>query len=245
MVCCGLVALSSCEKKVSTEDPSTITYYVSFEMNGDETMLVPLNSTFTDPGVVATENGVDVNDKVVVIITDPAGNPISNIATTAPGLYYVNYSAVNADGFSASVDRTVIVYDPSVTVSIAGTYATDMANTKYGTAGRTFADYAPSYGFSGTPVVTFSEIAPGFFQCNDLLGGWYGQIRAYGAKYYMSGIVALNADNTLSLISSYIPGWGDGLDYLNNSSFDPATGTMKYDVCYAGQIYISPVLVKQ
>lgn len=245
MVCCGLVTLASCEKKVTTEDPSTVTYYVSFEMNGDETTLVPLNTSFTDPGVVATENGIEVNDKVVVSISDPSGASVSSIPTNTPGLYYVNYSAVNSDGFPASVDRTVIVYDPAVTASIAGTYFADMTNSKYGTAGKTFADYAPGYGFSGTPVVCFEEIAPGFFQCDDLLGGWYGQIRAYGAKYYMSGIVVLNADNTISLLTSYIPGWGDGLDYLENSSYNPETGILTYDVSYAGQIYISPVLVKQ
>ncbi len=245
MVCCGLVTLASCEKKVTTEDPSTVTYYVSFEMNGDETMLVPLNTTFKDPGVVATENGVDVNDKVVVNITDAAGEEVSSIPTNAPGLFYVEYSAVNNDGFGASVERTVIVYDPSLTASIAGTYIADMSKSLYGLAGKTFADYAPNYSYTGTPVVHFSEIAPGFFQCDDLLGGWYAQLRGIGTRANMGGIVALNADNTLTLLSSYIPYWGDALDYLDDSSYDPETGILTYFVSYAGQIYITPYLIKQ
>lgn len=244
MVCCGLAVLASCEKKVTTEDPSTITHYVSFELNGDETMLVPLNTTFADPGVKATENGVDVNDKVVVSITDAAGDAVSKISTTDPGLYYVEYSAVNVDGFGASCERTVIVYDPSVTVSIAGVYNVDIDASIYND--NPFSAWIAAKGYAGnSAVVEFTEIAPGFFECNDILAGWYSQIRAYGAKYYMDAIVALNSDNTLSLISSYIPGWGDGLDYLENSNYDPETGTLTYDVCYAGQIYISPVLVKQ
>lgn len=244
MICAGLVALASCEKKVTTEDPSTITYYVSFELNGDGTMLVPINTTFTDPGVVATENGVDVNDKVVVTITDPDGNVVTSIPTDAPNLYTVSYSAVNADGFPASTSRTVVVYDPAVTASIAGTYSTDIDQTVYN--GYPFSTWITAKGYPGnSATVTFTEIAPGFFSCNDLLAGWYGQIRGYGAKYYMTGIVTLNSDNSLTLISSYVAGWGDSLDYIANAVYNPETGVITYDASYAGQIFISPYLVKQ
>jgi len=243
LICSGLVALASCEKKVTTEDPSTITYYVSFELNGDGTMLVPINTSFTDPGVIATENGVDVNNKVVATITDPDGNVVNSIPTNAPNLYTITYSAVNADGFPASTSRTVVVYDPAVTASIAGTYVTDLDQTIYN--GYSFSTWIAAKGYANYASVTFTEIAPGFFSCNDLLGGWYGQIRGYGAKYYMTGIVTLNSDNTLTLISSYIAGWGDSLDYITNAVYNPETGIITYDASYAAQIFISPVLVKQ
>lgn len=243
MICAGLVALASCEKKVTTEDPSTITYYVSFELNGDATMLVPINTAFKDPGVIATENGADVNDHVVVTITDPNGAALKSIPTNAPGLYTVDYSAVNADGFPASTSRTVIVYDPAVTASIAGTYATDIDQSIYNK--NPFSAWIAAKGYPGnSATVTFSEVAPGFFRCTDLLAGWYCQIRGYGSKYNMTGIVTLNADNTLTLIQSYIAGWGDSLDYIKNAVYDPETGIITYDSSYAGQIFISPVLVK-
>jgi len=246
LICSGLVTLASCEKKVTTEDTSKVTHYVVFELNGDETMLVPVNTAFNDPGVSATENGVDVQDHVVVSILDLiSGEEVSSIPTDVTGAYSIAYSAVNADGFGVSAARDVIVYNPDMANSIAGVYSTDMAATKYGKAGKTFADYAPGYGYTGTPSVTFTEIVPGFFSCSDLLGGWYCQIRGYGAKYNMTGVVMLNDDNTITLVSSYVAGWGDGLDYLKNSVYDPVTGTLSYDVSYAGQIYISPVLVKQ
>ena len=244
MMCAGLVALASCEKKVTTEDPSTVTYYVSFELNGDATMLVPVNAAFKDPGVIATENGADVNDHVVVTITDPNGTALKSIPTDAPGLYTVDYSAVNADGFPASISRTVIVYDPAVTATIEGTYATDIDQTIYNK--NPFSAWIAAKGYPGnSATVTFTEVAPGFFNCSDLLAGWYCQIRGYGSKYNMTGIVTLNADNTLTLIKSYIAGWGDSLDYIENAVYDPATGTITYDSSYAGQIFISPVLVKQ
>lgn len=243
LLCSGLVALASCEKKVTTEDPSTITYYVTFEMNGDATMLVPINTTFTDPGVVATENGVDVNDHVVVTISDPDGEVVNSIPTDAPGLYTIDYSAVNADGFLASTSRTVVVYDPAVTASIAGTYTTDMNTSKYNA--NTYMEWATAKGWATSASVSFSEIAPGFFRCTDLLGGWYCQIRGYGNKYNMTGIVTLNSDNSLTLIQSYVAGWGDGLDYMSGAVYDPAAGTINYLVQYAGSLKFTVSLVKQ
>ena len=132
-----------------------------------------------------------------------------------------------------------------MTASIAGTYSTDMAATKYGTAGKTFADYAPAYGNTTQCVgITFTEVAPGIYYVNDLLGGWYNQIRAYGTRYCMTGYVSLNPDNTLTLQSSLIAGWGDGLDYIKDSQCDPAAGTIKYSLSYAGQIFMDIVLNK-
>ena len=244
LICSGLLALASCEKKVTTEDPSTVTYYVVYEMVGDETMLVPLNSSFTDPGVLATENGVDVNDHVVKTITAADGSVVNSIPTNAPGLFTINYSAVNSDGFSASTERTVIVYDPSVTATIAGNYITDTDNSVYN--GSPFSAWAAARGWNNSASTSFTEIAPGFFSCYDLFAGWYVGVRGYAApRYCMSGIVALNSDNTLTLISSYVPGWGDSLDYLVNGVYDPATGTITYDLSYAGVIFISAVIVKQ
>lgn len=138
----------------------------------------------------------------------------------------------------------MIVYDPAFPVSIAGTYATDIDQSIYNK--NPFSAWIAAKGYPGnSATVTFSEIVPGFYSCSDLLGGWYCQIRGYGSKYNMTGIVTLNADNTLTLIKSYIAGWGDSLDYIENAVYDPATGTITYDSSYAGQIFISPVLVKQ
>ena len=136
------------------------------------------------------------------------------------------------------------VYDPALTVSLEGTYTTDMSASLYGTQGKTYADYAPNYGYTGTPTITFEEIAPGFYNCSDLLAGWYAQVRGIGSRANMTGMVALNSDNTITLLSSYIAYWGDALDYINSSSFDPATGKLTYFASYAGQIFVTPVLYK-
>lgn len=242
LVCSGLFVLASCEKKVTTEDTSKVTYYVTFELEGDATMLVPLNGTYVEPGFTATENGVDVKSKCVITITDANGAKFATIPTDAPGFYTITYAGTNSDGFDASIERQVFVYDPTLTVSLAGTYSVDMAASKYGKAGKTYADYAPNYGYSGTPTVSFSEVAPGFYQCSDLMGGWYAQVRGIGARAAMVGIVALNGDNTITLLTSHIAYWGDALDYISDSSFNPATGQLTYFASYAGQIFVTPVM---
>ena len=244
LVCSGLFVLASCEKKVTTEDTSKVTYYVTFDLEGEETMLVPLNGTYVEPGFTATENGVDVKSKCEITITDANGVEYPTIPTDAPGFFTITYAATNADGFGASTERQVFVYDPTLTVSMAGTYSVDMAASKYGKAGKTYAYYAPNYSYTGTPTVSFTEVAPGFYQASDLMGGWYAQVRGIGARAAMTGIVALNGDNTITLLTSYIAYWGDALDYISDSSFNPATGQLTYFASYAGQIFVTPVMTR-
>ena len=236
----GMIVLgfTSCNDDNDELTDSRLTYYVNLELQGDEMMLVPIGTKFTDPGCKATLAGEDYTSNVLV-------EGASDVNPNQVGFYDINYSAVNKDGFSASVSRTVVVYDPSVTASIAGTYSTDMAASLYGTNKLTFADRAANYGnTSSCEGIKFTEYVPGIFYCNDLLGGWYDQIRAYGSSYAMTGYVSLNPDNTITLLSSYIKGWGDGLDYIKDGVYDPETGQISYSLSYAGQIFMDIVLNK-
>lgn len=238
-------ALTSCEK--DTEDTTSTTYYPVIELNGETIMRVALGSDFTEPGYSATEGDTDITAKVTTSVTNVAtGETLSSVPTDAVGMYRITYKAVNVDGFSKTTSRDVIVYNPAVHVMMAGSYDTDMTATLYGTAGKTFADYAASYGFTDQCTgITFTELAPGFYYCNDLFAGWYSQVRGYaatnGTRYDMTGYISVNDDNSLTLLSSYVAGWGDSLDWLTGS-FDPATSTISYDLSYAGQISMSIVL---
>jgi len=233
-----VLGLTSCNDDNDQLTDSRLTYYVNLELQGDEMMLVPIGTTFKDPGCKATLAGEDYTSNIQIEGAD-------KVDVNSVGFYDITYSGVNKDGFSASVSRTVVVYDPSVTASIAGTYSTDMGASLYGTAKKTFADRAAYYGNTSECVgIKFTEYVPGIFYCNELLGGWYEQIRAYGSSYAMTGYVSLNPDNTITLLSSYIKGWGDGLDYIENGVYDPATGKISYSLSYAGQIFMDIVLNK-
>jgi hypothetical protein len=245
------LAMTSC----SDTDPAgltRITYYPVFTLEGGSIYSVPVGSSYADPGYKAVEGTEDVTAKVVTAITDIDGNPVDAITTTEPTFFTVTYSAVNVDGFEASAQRTVFVYDPSVTVSMEGIYSTDMANSMYLYKGTPtpFATMTKSYGYTDQCTdLEFTELAPGIYEVNDLMGGWYEQIRGFGANYgagmgSMTGYVSLDGDNKISLMSSYIEAWGDGLDWIKNGVYDPATGVMSYDLSYAGSVNMTVVLNK-
>ena len=112
---------------------SKITTYATFTVNGDTYMFVPTGGTYTEPGVTAKEGDADLQ----VTTT-------GTVNTNAPGVYTLTYSAVNKDGFPASVRRTVVV----------ATIAPDAA------AQDLSGNYART---SNGSVSTWTKIAPGVY----------------------------------------------------------------------------------
>ncbi len=242
-----VLALNSCDK--DTEGLTDTTYYVDFTMLGDEFMIVPVGTEFVDPGCTGTlydKNTGNTNDVTNKIIVDG----VEDIDTDVMGFYYVTYSAQGSDGYWSSVTRTVCVCDPSVTLDLEGTYNTDMTESKYGAARNPFSAYAASYGYTSQCTgIKFTKMAPGFYYCNDLLAGWYDQVRGFRANYgsslgCMTGYVSLDNDGNISLISSHINAWGDSLDYIDGGKYDDATGTISYFASYASVVVMDVVLHK-
>jgi hypothetical protein len=114
------ILLASCKKDkiISTADQvgiSKVTYFPILTMKGDNIMVVEKGGTFTDPGVTAKAGESDV--------------PVTStgtVNTSTPGVYTINYSATNKDGFSASLRRTVAVYSTAADAAahdLSGNYA--------------------------------------------------------------------------------------------------------------------------
>ncbi len=223
LLVCLTFVLVSCDDKTSFDD-SRITYYASFDVKGDQTMQVTVNTPFVDPGVVATMNGVDVSNKIVLT---------GSVNANTVGLYKLNYAVTNADGFTTSASRTVIVCDPSVTTDISGNYTT-VSGTYRLRAGAVV-------NFPGYKVAV-TKVAPGFFYVSDFFGGYYDQKAAYGVKYAESGYVQLHADNTMSVLSSAVLPWGDTITSLDNAVYDPATKSISWAAQYAGSMTFYVVL---
>jgi hypothetical protein len=129
-----LLNLTACD----LEDPkeSTITQYAEFEVTGGPYLYVDLDSDFEDPGVVATA-GEEVLDVEVS----------GSVDTSTPGVYVLEYSAVNEDGFPATTSRYVAVGDMEVAFGrdLSGTY------------------------FTGSRTNTVTLIQPGFYLNSDTL----------------------------------------------------------------------------
>ncbi len=221
------VTLTACEDETS-QDISTITYYINFELEGDETMYLPVGTAYVEPGFTAMEGDQDVTSSVVT-----SGSVDGNTV----GLYTITYSAVNQDGFSSSTSRTVIVYDPTVTTDISGTYRAADGCYRY------WIEDASVSAFSGF-TVTLTQLAPGFYTISDYMGGYYDQGVGYGAAYAMTGYLKQNADNTLEAVSGTVAGWGDSYDSFDNGVYDPATGTISYELAYAQSMIFYITLTK-
>jgi hypothetical protein len=77
---------------------SRVTFFPVLEMSGNEAMSIVAGSTFTDPGVKATEGGNEIP-----VTTSGTVN------TNSPGFYRLIYTATNKDGFNATTERIVVV----------------------------------------------------------------------------------------------------------------------------------------
>ena len=214
----SFITLTSCDK--TSEDPSKITYFVTFEMNGDATTLVPIGTTFTDPGVKAMEGETDVTSSVTIK---------GSVNPNEIGLYTLSYSVSNVDGFSSAVERTVIVYNPDIETDISGNYT--VAEGSY----RLWMSSGAKVAFAGYPV-NIIKIASGVFSVSDFFGGYYDKRAAYGANYAMTGYIKINEDNTIDELSSFIKGWSDytSLNSLDNAVYDPETNSISFESDYNG-----------
>ena len=95
---------------------------------GSSTINIKLENTFTDPGATATDN-ID-GDITSSIITS------GTVDTSSTGSYTIDYSISDATGNSASVTRTVVVYQDTTAPIITLTGS----STIYLEAGVTFTD---------------------------------------------------------------------------------------------------------
>ena len=218
----SVIFLMSCEK--DTEGLSSVTYYCDLELKGNSVELVALNGTYTEPGWDATEKGVDVSANVTV-----AGTVNASVA----GLYTLTYSVKNVDGFAKSLTRRIIVADATPSALESGVYTVSSSSNRNGVAyGRDF------------PILIF-QASPAEFFISDFLGGWYEQRAGYGSNYAMTGRFTLAGDNTLSLVSSSIIGWGDGLDGISNGVYNPATKTISWTATYVGTLNFNVTATKE
>jgi len=174
------------------------------ELKGSSVEAVPLAGTFTDPGCIATENDEDISDRI---------NVSGTVDTQKPGVYSINYSVNNSDGFPSIIERKVVVYDPTPSPIESGGYYVASSSTrssKGGEAGAPVAEYK-----SQPPMVIYQS-SPGRFYISDLFGGYYSIGRGYGSRYDTAGIIAYDGTN-FSLVSANNTPWGD--------TFSSVTGT--------------------
>ena len=106
-----LLLVMSCDDE-TTDDISFVTSYPTFEIEGGSIVSIVAGGSFTDPGVTATEGGEPLEVTTV-----------GSVDPTTPGLYTLQYSAVNSDGFVGTATRRVVITAEDVSdVDLSGTY---------------------------------------------------------------------------------------------------------------------------
>ena len=211
------VLISSCKKE--TEDNSFVTYLPILEIKGEDFIYLNIGDNYTDEGIDSARiNGVDCSSQVQI---DGAVN------TSVADRYVINYTLVNADGYSTSKQRTVWVANASLMVDIftASMERTNAAGTKTPYEGAEIEIY-----LGGSADLRF---------ISDLMGGFYAQRAGYGPRYALNGIVKLVPDGDkfkLELISSRVEGWGYSASAFEGW-FDPATATFGWTCVMEGMTF--------
>lgn len=216
----AMVALTSCDK--DTEGLTDITYYPVLEMEGPVYDQALAGQAFTDPGCTASLNGEDVTDQIQVKTS-------MNMASPTPGYYSIVYSVTNADGFSATATRYVLVSDPNDPISGYYTVNTD-----------SYRDYNGFVYYGGYSLRVVGD-GTGKYAISDLLGGWYEYRAGYGSAYALTGNVSIDADGNITLINSYLSGWGDSANSLSDGKADGASGTITWIVSYTDYPFLFKV----
>lgn len=222
----GLLLLSTASCSKDTEGVTDITYYPVIDLEGpvyDQTLC---GEAYVDPGFTATMEGEDISSQVKIStdmsFTDPK-----------PGYYTVTYSAENADGFSASATRYVLVSDPN-----------DPISGYYTTSGDSYRDYNGITYFGGYSEIIYGD-GTGKYFISDLLAGWYEYRSGYGSAYALTGELSADADGNLSLISSFLSGWGDSAESFTDGKYDAATKTVSYVVEYTDYPFFFHVILNK
>ena len=164
----------SCEED-TTGGVSKITNYPLIEVLGDDPVFVAQGSTYTDPGAIATEGGVEIP-----YVTTASGvfRGESSINTAVTDEYQVTYTATNVDGFNASASRKVIVYKTGNLVdSIEGVYTCTISRN----------GVIPSAAYRDIRYLYIWKNGNGTYEISDAFGGWYQYGRALGLGYITPG----------------------------------------------------------
>lgn len=216
----GLLAVSCSED--STGDVSRVTYYPELTLIGDNVIFVQKGGTFTDPGVIATEGGVEIPYTTKVTGDFKGG---SSIDTNVVDSYQVVYTAVNQDGFKGTIARTVIVYEDSdLTSSIAGLYKSTVVRN-----GSSSAQY------TNMKYVLVWKNADGTYGMSDGIGGYYAIGRAYG-NGYAAGPVTITANNIpandFAPVPAFTVGTFGGVCNMSGLTANPVNNTLSYSTVW-------------
>ncbi len=114
LIAASLICFTACKKE--KDDVSKVVDISSpdINLNGDKYVTLNPGQNYDDPGAVSVD---DVTGAQTTISAD-AGNLDPN----TPGLYYMSYTATNANGYQTVAGRYIAVTDYNDNINLEGTY---------------------------------------------------------------------------------------------------------------------------
>lgn len=216
----AFLAFTGCEKE-TTEGLADVTYYPIFEKSGDDVVFLELGTSFTDPGIIATEDGVEVDVETAASGYYRGG---SELDENVSDLYNITYTAANKDGLKNIETRQVwVAKTGDLTTSIEGLYtATIVRNGQLR--------------YSDVPYVLIWKNADGTFGISCAIGSYYeygvGYTPSFGLPFHAPITVTANniATNDFSFGPTDISysGWqGDAME-MTSLTVDAANKQISY-----------------
>jgi hypothetical protein len=201
---CAATLVIACDEQESG-DVSRVTNFPVFELMGDDLIIVEKGSTFTDPGVIVTEGGMEIPYTTSVTGAFRGG---TSIDTNVEDVYSIVYSATNQDGFSGQAQRTVIVVENGdLSTSIAGLYRGNVVRNGVVSAQYQDLEYVLIWNEGGNN-----------YHMSDGIGGYYAIGRAYGNDYAAPmDIIANDIPTNNFTIPNYTVGTFGGV--VDNTEF--------------------------
>jgi hypothetical protein len=228
----ALLAFTFLGCKKDYEDLYRITYYPNFEMTGDEVIFNNFGTTFTDPGIKATEAGQEI-PVTTTISGDFFGATSFN--ATAADRYLYTYSATNSDGYEANLSRLIYnVETGNLVNSLAGLYTATVVRNKVVSAQYADMEY-----------VMIAKTSDNTYTISDAIGGYYDIGRAYGAAYRAPGMtIKINdiAANNFTFGSAEVGSFG-GAVTMNSMTVNAANKTIVFESSW--NVYTFVVTLKQ
>lgn len=110
-----ILGMNAC-KKIENQKPSKVVNvtYPGLELKGDESVTINIGDTYTDAGATLT-------DDITGAVSDVTGD-VSGVDVNTEGLYFVTFTAANANGYETTIVRPVAVTGISDLFDISGEY---------------------------------------------------------------------------------------------------------------------------
>lgn len=233
----AFLAFTGCEKE-TTEGFAEVTYYPIFEKSGDDVVFLEAGTPFEDPGIVAKEDGVEVD---IETSFDGYYRGNSEFDPNVSDLYNISYTAQNKDGLKTSEARQVwVAKTGDLTTSIEGLYtATIVRNGQLK--------------YSDVPYVLIWKNTDGTYGISCAIGAYYeygvGYTPAFGLPFHAPITVTANdiATNDFSFGSTDISysGWkGDAME-MKSLTVDAANKQISYVTDWAAGPFTFEVTLTQ